>query len=86
LERVVLRAIMAISAHAISLPFVDLAGSAAISWPFVSRAQQPSVPVIGYLDGSGVNRWFEAFQRYYSFKSSRASGSGIPMRRRGLGN
>jgi putative ABC transport system substrate-binding protein len=37
-----------------------LAGAAA--WPLAGNAQQPSLPVIGYLDGSGVPRWFEAFK------------------------
>jgi putative ABC transport system substrate-binding protein len=42
--------------------FIAALGSAA-AWPVVARGQQKSAPVIGYLDGAGVNRWFEAFQR-----------------------
>ena len=37
--------------------------SGAVAWPFVARAQRQGIPVIGYLDGSGLPRWFEAFQR-----------------------
>jgi putative ABC transport system substrate-binding protein len=37
-----------------------LAGAAAL--PLAARAQRAVVPVVGYLDGSGVPRWFEAFQ------------------------
>ncbi len=37
-------------------------GGAAVAWPFAGRAQQQRLPVIGYLDSSGLPRWFEAFQ------------------------
>ena len=36
--------------------FVGLLGTAVVAWPLISRAQQPIVPVIGYLGfGSAVN-------------------------------
>jgi putative tryptophan/tyrosine transport system substrate-binding protein len=41
--------------------FIGLGASAAVGWPVLSYGQQK--PMIGYLDGSGVNRWFEAFRR-----------------------
>ena len=40
--------------------FITILG---VFWPFAARAQQRPTPLIGYLDGSGLPRWFEAFQR-----------------------
>ena len=41
--------------------FLGFVGGAA-AWPLTASAQQSRLPVIGYLDGSGVPRWFEAFK------------------------
>ena len=41
--------------------FVWLVGGA-VAWPITVRAQQPSAPVIGYLDGSNQPQWFKAFE------------------------
>jgi putative tryptophan/tyrosine transport system substrate-binding protein len=42
--------------------FIAALGSTVVM-PFAARAQQRPIPLIGYLDGSGLPRWFEAFQR-----------------------
>ena len=43
--------------------FIAACGVTPLMWSFAARAQRPAaVPVIGYLDSSGLTPWYEAFR------------------------
>jgi len=64
--------------------FISALGGATVSWPFVAHAQQPAIPVIGYLySGSpGVDLHLEAAFREGLQQTGHAEGQNVAIDRR----
>ena len=44
--------------------FVTLLGSAAVSWPLVTRAQQPAMPVVGFFNSASPDLYANALRAF----------------------
>ena len=52
---------------------MTLIGSAVVSWPHKARAQQPAMPVVGFLSGRSPYESGTVEKIYASFQQFRAS-------------
>ena len=62
--------------------FVGLVGGAAVAWPLSARAQQPTMPVIGFLDPTSPNTFADRQRGFRQGLKDTERGARVPICRK----